>query len=149
MQLKVQILAILISLAILTVIMVLVYKRRLREEYSLLWLLAGITLLGLSLFRGVVTRVASFLQVGYAPSFLFAVGALFALVIMVSHAVAITTLARRNRDLAQKLAILEWRIEQLRAKRREEADRDSKKPIGERDQSEHALIALREPKVRQ
>lgn len=141
--------AILISLAILTVILVLVYKQRLREEYSLLWLLAGITLLGLSLFRGVVTRVASFLQIGYAPSFLFAVGALFGLGIMVSHAVAITTLARRNRDLAQKLAILEWRIEQPRAEKREEADRDDKKPVGKRDQREQALIALSEPKARQ
>ncbi len=140
---------ILISLAILTVILVLVYKRRLREEYSLLWLLAGITLLGLSLFRGMVTRVASLLQIGYAPSFLFAVGVLFGLVIMLSHAVATTTLARRNRDLAQKVAILEWRIEQLRAEKREEADRDDKKPIGKRDQSEQALIALREPQVRQ
>lgn len=148
MQLRVQILAILTSLAILTIILVLVYKRRLREEYSLLWLLAAITLLVLSLFRGALTRVAGFLQVSYAPSLLFAVSAVLGLMIMLSHAVAITTLVRRNRDIAQKLAVLEWRLEQLRAGTGEEPDREGE-PVMKSDRKEQVLIASRERKVPQ
>lgn len=146
MQLKVQILAILISLAILSIILVLVYRRRLREEYSLLWLLAGSTLLGLSLFGGVVTRVASFLQITYTPSLLFAVGALFGLTIMLSHAVAITTMARRNRDQAQKLAILEWHLDQLRAEVYKKAAGDNE-PLKRGDRNERVLIASQEPEA--
>ena len=114
MQLKVQLLAVLISLTLLAVILLLVYKRRLREEYSLLWLLGASTLLGLSIFRGLLTRVANFLGVDYPPSLLFSVSALFGLIIMLSHALIITTLVRRNRDLAQKVALLEWHIEQIK-----------------------------------
>ena len=113
MQFKTQLLAVLISLTLLTVILLLVYKRRLREEYSLLWLLGASVLLGLSIFRGVLTGVAGFLGIDYAPSLLFAVSALFGLIIMLSHAVVITSLVRRNRDLAQKMALLEWHIDQL------------------------------------
>jgi len=124
MQLGVQILAVLTSLAMLVVVLRLIYQRRLREEYSLLWLLAASSILGLSVFEGLLTKVARFLQIGYAPSLLFAMGELFALLILLSQAVAISSLAGKNRDLAQKVAILEWHLEQLGAGKKEEADRE-------------------------
>jgi hypothetical protein len=67
----------------------------------------------LSLFRGVLTGIAGFLGIAYAPSLLFALSGLFAIMIILSQAVAITTLARRNRDLAQKIALLEWHLEHI------------------------------------
>jgi len=108
----------------LVVVLRLIYQRRLREEYSLLWLLAASSILGLSVFEGLLTKVARFLQIGYAPSLLFAMGELFALLILLSQAVAISSLAGKNRDLAQKVAILEWHLEQLGAGKKEEADRE-------------------------
>jgi Mn2+/Fe2+ NRAMP family transporter len=89
------------------------YKRHLREGYSLIWLLGVFTLLVLSVFRGLLTRMADFLGISYAPSLLFAVSLIFITMIMLSFAVSITNLVRRNRDLAQKLALLEWYIQQL------------------------------------
>ena len=148
MQLTVQILAILVSLAMLVVVVGLVYQRRLREAYSLLWLLAASSLLGLSVFGGVLTRVALFLDIGYAPSLLFAVGLLFAMVILLSQSVVISNLARKSRDLAQKLAILEWHVARLQAEIGEEADGESES-TGKSDRREQVLIVLREPEVTQ
>jgi len=114
MQLRIQILAVASSLAMLLVILRLTYQRRLREEYSLLWLLAASSLLVLSIFGGVLTGVARFLGIVYAPSLLFAVGVLFVLLILLSQTAAISGLARRNRDLAQRVAILEWHLGRFR-----------------------------------
>jgi hypothetical protein len=113
MEHRTQLLGIFISLLFLAVVLLLVYKRRLREEYSLLWLLGLVVLLGLSIFRGILAGAAGMLGIGYAPSLLFTVSALFGLIIMLSHAVVITTLVCRNRDLAQKIALLEWHVDQL------------------------------------
>lgn len=125
MHFRVQIVAILTSLAMLIVIVRLVYHRQVREEYALLWLLAGGTILGLSVFGGTLTRVAAFIGIGYAPSLLFAVGGLFFLLIVLSQTVAISSLARKNHDLAQKVAILEWHLGRVRVGRGQEADEKS------------------------
>lgn len=112
MSLKTQILAILVNIALLAIIIYLLYKRRLREEYSLIWLVGVFTLLILSIFRGLLIQIANILGIDYAPSLLFAVSGLFLLMIMISFAVSITSLVRKNRDLAQRIALLEWHMKQ-------------------------------------
>lgn len=124
MQLEVQILGVLTSLAILIVILRLIYLRRLKEEYSLLWLLAAGSILGFSVFGRALTKVADFLQIGYVPSLLFAMGGLFGLLVMLSQAVAISSLADKNCDLAQEVAILKWHLERLQAGKGEETVRE-------------------------
>ena len=125
MSSKIQILAILVNLALLAIIFILLYKRQLREEYSLIWLLGVFTLLVLSIFRGLLIQIANFLGISYAPSLLFAVSGIFLLMIMLSFAVSITSLVRRNRDLAQRIALLEWHIKQNQLEVREEFQEES------------------------
>jgi len=62
------------------------------------------------------------------------VGELFALLILLSQAAAISSLADKNRDLAQKVAILEWHLERLRAGGKGEAhtDREGAMPASNR-----------------
>jgi hypothetical protein len=125
LSLKIQILAILVNLALLAIIFFLLYKRQLREEYSLIWLLGVFTLLVLSIFRGFLIQIANFLGISYAPSLLFAVSGIFLLMIMLSFAVSITSLVRRNRDLAQRIALLEWYIKQNQLEVGEEFQEES------------------------
>ncbi|MFQ5854513.1 MAG: DUF2304 domain-containing protein [Anaerolineae bacterium] len=110
---KVQTLAIVASLGLLVFILHLIRKARLREEHALLWLLAGFCILILSAWRGSLTAIARLLDIGYAPSLLFAVGMVFTLLILLAHTAVLSNLSSHTRDLAQHLSILEWQIQHL------------------------------------
>ena len=111
--LGVSIAAAIASLVLLIAVLELVRRRRLREKYALLWLLTAIVLLVLSLWRGAVTSIATTLGVSYGPTVLFAVGALFVLVVLLHYSTVISALTDRTVTLAQRVAILEQRIQAL------------------------------------
>jgi hypothetical protein len=105
-----RIVAVIISAALLLLIVQLIRTRRLREEYALIWLAAGVTIFVLSLFGGLVNWLAGLLRVSYPPTLILVAGLLFALVILLLQSVAISTQADRLRDLAQYAALLEQRL---------------------------------------
>jgi hypothetical protein len=118
--LGVSIAAAIASLGLLIAVLELVRRRRLREKYALLWILTAIVLLVLSVWRGAVTSIATALGVSYGPTVLFAVGALFVLVVLLHYSTVISALTDRTVVLAQKVASLEQRIDEL--ERRQDAD---------------------------
>ena len=96
------------SALLLLVVFELIRRRRLRERYALLWLLAGIVLLVLSLWRSSVNTIAGWAGVkGYPPAALFAVGVFFILVVLLHYSTVISKLADQNTILAQRVALLE------------------------------------------
>lgn len=119
--LGVSIAATIASLVLLFGVLELVRRRRLREKYALLWILTAIVLLILSVWRGAVTSIATALGVSYGPTILFAVGALFVLVVLLHYSTVISALTDRTVTLAQKVASLEQRIDEL--ERRSSDDR--------------------------
>jgi hypothetical protein len=118
--LGVSIAAAIASLVLLVAVLELVRRRRLREKYALLWILTAIVLLVLSVWRGAVTSIATALGVSYGPTVLFAVGALFVLVVLLHYSTVISALTDRTVVLAQKVASLEQRIDEL--ERRQDSD---------------------------
>ena len=118
--LGVSIAAAIASLVLLLAVLELVRRRRLREKYALLWILTAIVLLVLSVWRGAVTSIATALGVSYGPTVLFAVGALFVLVVLLHYSTVISALTDRTVVLAQTVASLEHRIDEL--ERRQDAD---------------------------
>lgn len=111
--LSVSIAATVASLVLLFGVLELVRRRRLREKYALLWILTALVLLILSVWRDAVSSIATALGVSYGPTVLFAVGALFVLVVLLHYSTVISALTDRTVTLAQKIASLEQRIEQL------------------------------------
>ncbi len=110
--LRISIAAAAASVLLLLVVLELIRSRRLRERYALLWLLTGLVLLALSLWRGGLDTIAGWFGVtGYPPAVLFAVGTLFILVVLLHYSTVISKLADQNALLAQKLALLEQRLE--------------------------------------
>ena len=101
------------ALLLLIAVLELVRRRRLREKYALLWILTAIVLIVLSAWRGAVNQIAVTLGVSYGPAVIFAVGALFVLVVLLHYSTVISALTDRSVVLAQKIEILEQRLEQL------------------------------------
>jgi hypothetical protein len=111
--LRVSIAGVIASVLLIAVILGLIRSRRLRERYALLWLVTGMVLLALSLWRGGLNTIAGWLGVtGYPPAVLFAVGTLFVILVLLHYSTVISKLTDQNSILAQKLALLESRLEQ-------------------------------------
>lgn len=113
MRLRVQILVILFSLALILIILELIRKGRLREEYSLVWLISASVIFVLAVFRGSLQLVADWVGIEYGPSLIFLIGLGFIAFIQLLQTVVISKLTAQNRDLAQALAILQWRVREL------------------------------------
>ena len=117
--LKVSIAAAIASLLLLVVVFELIRSRRLRERYALMWLLTGLVLLALSVWRGGLNTIAGWFGVtGYPPAVLFAVGSLFVILVLLHYSTVISRLSDQNTILAQRLALLE---ERLSSAKRDEA----------------------------
>src|SRR5881628_1998848 len=111
--LKVSIAATIASLVLVLVVFELMRSRRLRERYALLWLMTGVVLVALSAWRGGLNTIAGWLGVrGYPPAVLFAVGLLFVILVLLHYSTVISRLSDQNVVLAQRLALLETKLEE-------------------------------------
>lgn len=94
----------------LVAVLEMIRRRRLKEEYSLLWLLAGGVMLVLTVARPLLEVIAAALGIFYAPSALFLVAGLLAMALGLHLTAVISTLTDQSRVLAQRIAILEERV---------------------------------------
>lgn len=94
------------SIGVLLFILEMVRRRRLREEYSLLWLATGAVLLILSLSRPLLDVLANAIGIFYPPSALFVVAMMFVLLILLHFSMVITRLTQENKQTAQQIALL-------------------------------------------
>ena len=112
---RVQILAGVASLALLVLVFELVRRRRLMERYALLWLFSCILVLGLAVWKSALEEFASTIGIYYAPSALFAVALALVLVLLLHFSLVVSRLADQSKVLAQKMALLQQRVEELEA----------------------------------
>lgn len=111
-----RLVAIAISLILLLVTIHLIRKHKLREQYALLWLIATVAILILSTFGGIVGALADLFNVSYSPTLPLVAGLLFALMVLLTQSVALSNQADQSRDMAQQMALLEFRLKELEAK---------------------------------
>lgn len=109
MQLRTQIVAIVLSGLLLVVILELVRRRRLLERYAILWLFCAVVLLALAAWEGLLSRIADAVGVAYPPNALFLIALGFVLVLLLHFSLAVSRLADQTKVLAQRLALLEER----------------------------------------
>ncbi|HUL01106.1 MAG TPA: DUF2304 domain-containing protein [Nitrospirota bacterium] len=108
--------AIIGCVAVLSIVIELIRRGRLKEKYSLLWLLAGIMLLVLSLSRELLEYLSRTVGIYYPPSFLFLLAFLFLLLITLHFSVVISGLSEENKKLAQELALLRQEMREALSK---------------------------------
>jgi hypothetical protein len=108
-----QIVSILVSLGLFLIIFELVRRRRLLERYALLWLFTAVVLLILSVWGDLLDRVSRAMGIGYGPSTLFAVALGFVVLLLLHFSIVISRLGEQNKVLAQRLALLQRRLEQV------------------------------------
>jgi hypothetical protein len=113
MPIRQKIFAILISIGLLIFIVELVRRRKLREEYSWLWLLTGIIILILASWHNLLIYVTQFIGAALPTSTLFFMGLVFLFLIAVQFSTKISKLTDQVKNLTQENALLKKRIEKV------------------------------------
>jgi hypothetical protein len=103
---RAQLVAIIGSALLFVFLLELLRRRRLAEPYAILWLLASVVLLVLSIWNDLLDSVADAVGIRTPANALFAVAFGFILVLLLSFSVVLSRLSRENKILAQELARL-------------------------------------------
>ncbi len=101
----------LLALVILTVTVELIRRRKLKEEYALLWILTGIVILFFSVFPGILYFISELVGLHHLTTIML-ITFLFLLIIVLHFSTVISRLNERETELAQHFAILEWKLKQ-------------------------------------
>jgi hypothetical protein len=117
MTLKQQIFSILISLTVFMVTIDLVRKKRLREEYSLLWLATSFAMIILILRYDWLLALTTSIGAVLPTTTLFLGSILFLILLSVQFSIKISRLSDQVKDLVQENALLRYEFEKSTAAR--------------------------------
>lgn len=120
-----RVFAIVTSVATLVFIVELVRRRRLKEEYSWLWIVTAVGMVVLSAWYGLIEHITHFIGAVTVTTTLFIFGLLFLLVISVHFSTVISKLTQQVRRLTQEIAILSAERDQAGAERERMRRRDA------------------------
>jgi hypothetical protein len=110
---SVTLFAALSSLVIFAVIIELIRRGRLREQYALLWLGTATVILVFGLWRDGLNELADALGIAYPPNALFVLALAFMLLLLLHYSTVISKLSDRSTTLTQRIAILEERLREF------------------------------------
>jgi len=100
-------LAVCVGLGLLAVIIELVRRRKLKEEYAWLWIVAGIVILIVGLNYNLLVAITHLIGAGFTSSTLFFFGLMFVIVLCLQFSVKISKLETQLKNLSQHMAVLE------------------------------------------
>lgn len=104
--------SLLFSIGFIVIVLDLVRRQRLKEQYSLLWLAVGLILLVFSSNKLVLEWLAALLDIKYAPAVLFLLGIVFCFGLILHLTVVTSRLSDRLLRLTQELTVLKAQLEQ-------------------------------------
>jgi hypothetical protein len=114
MPIRNKVVALVVGLWMLFLIIELVRRRKLREEYSWLWLMTGTGILLLTLWFDLLKWMTHLVGAVSPSSTIFLFAFLFLIFISLHFSVVISTLTDRNKELAQRYALLESEVRELK-----------------------------------
>ena len=112
---RIQIVALTVSAVLLLVVLELVRRRKLAEEYSFLWIGSALLLLALSVRREILHVVARWLGVYYPPIVLVMLLIVMVFVASLCFSVIVSRQRKQIERLMEETAILSAELRDLRA----------------------------------
>jgi hypothetical protein len=111
MTTKQQIFSIIVSLAVFLITIELVRKKRLREEYSLLWLSTSLMMIVLIVRYDWLLALTKFIGAVLPTTTLFLGSIIFLMLLSVQFSMRISRLSDQIKDLVQENALLRYEFE--------------------------------------
>jgi hypothetical protein len=113
---RIQIVSLAVSVLLLLVVLELVRRKKLTEEYSFIWILGALALLAVSVKRQVIDTTARWLGVYYPPIILVLLLILMVFVATLCFSVIVSRQRRQIERLIEETAILSAELRELRRK---------------------------------
>lgn len=114
MSFRVKIVTLMICIAMLLLVVDLVRRRKLREEYSQLWFATWFGILVLMVWFDLLKWISHFIGAVSTVSTLFLFAFMFLILISLHFSVVISKLTNRLKDLSQQHAILQSELESIK-----------------------------------
>jgi hypothetical protein len=118
---RIQVISIIGSALLLAFVIELLRKRRLKEEYSLIWLCGGAIFLLLSIWRDLLSAIALAVGVAYPPAALFLILIMGAYLMLLHFSLVFSQQVEKSKAMAQEIALLSLEVEHLRSARQQVA----------------------------
>jgi len=110
-----QYIAIFVSISLFLYIFYLIRKKKIKEEYSLLWLTSSLVFIVFSIWRHGLEIFAQMMGIAYPPAALFLILMLAIFLILIEFSINISKLSERIKIMAQELALLKDELDTLKA----------------------------------
>ncbi|MCK6066784.1 MULTISPECIES: DUF2304 domain-containing protein [Microbacterium] len=124
--------AVALALIILTIVMILLLRRSIREKYAVMWLVIGLAVLVLGLFPGLLTAATALLGVQLPANLLFTLAIVLLLGVSLHLSWELSRAEDEIRRVAEETAILRAEMDTLSAAvERLSVDRDA--PDGDQE----------------
>jgi hypothetical protein len=119
---RVQVVALAVRVLLLAIVLELVRRRKLTEEYSFLWILCSAALVALSIRRDVLDAAARWLGVFYPPMVLLMLLVVMVFVASLCFSVIVSRQRQQIERLIEETAILSAELREGRAARKERTE---------------------------
>lgn len=122
---RIQVLAIIGSLLFLAAIIELVRKRKIKEEYGLLWIVFGVVFLAISFWNKGLAVISRLLGIYYPPAAFLLILIVAIFLILIQYSMVISRLNEKNTMLAQELGIVKLQLKEMneRLQKKEEEEK--------------------------
>jgi len=110
----IQILSIAGSFVLLFFLIYLIRKKKLREEYAILWIAVFFIFLIISIFRGLIDYLSNLLGIYYQPTSLFIVLIIGLFLLMLHFSIVISDLKMKINKLVINLTLLEEKMSRMK-----------------------------------
>jgi hypothetical protein len=115
MSLLSYIFGIVAALVTLAVVIEMLRRGRMRERHAIWWLIAGSLALIIGIFPQILNWLSELLGVGLPVNLVFFVSIAVLFLVCIQHSSELTQLESKTRTLAERHAILQLEVEQLKA----------------------------------
>ena len=113
MSLGIRIGIFVIGVFLFLVILELVRRKKFREELSLIWIVIGVGLILSSFADRIIDPLAFRLGIKYPPALVFVLIFFMLVFAMLYFSLVISDLKSKNKELSQKMALLEYRVSRI------------------------------------
>jgi glycerol-3-phosphate acyltransferase PlsY len=133
---RVQVVALAVSVVLLLAVLELVRRRKLIEEYALVWIAAALALIGISARRDLLDTAAGWVGIYYPPALLVSLLVVLVFIGALAFSVIVSRHRRQIERLIEDTAVLTAEMRQLREEVRD-APRDVPLASDSRGASSH------------
>ena len=110
----IQYVSILGSIIFIILMIILIRNKKIKEEFSILWLFFGIVFFLLSVWRGSLELIAGILGIAYAPAAIFLILIIAIISILIHLSVIISKITDQNKVLVQELGLLKMEMDMIK-----------------------------------